>query len=373
MRRIDHALPAQSPGTQRTLSSWHFGQPGAQPRVYIQAALHADELPGMLVAHQLRHKLEALEQSGQIQGEIVLVPMANPIGLNQSSMGQLQGRFETASGHNFNRGFPDLVKSATDILQHQASLNADARHNQQLVRAALLTALAEYPTENELEFLQKTLFSLALEADVVLDLHCDSEAAMHLYVHRDQLEPASALAGYLGALTTMHTEQQQGQSFDDALSRQWWQLQRQFPDYPIPMACFAATVELRGQSDVELNQANGDADALLEFLRWRGALAGAARTPPAMRYPATALNCTEVLTAPCAGVVAYLGQVGRLVQAGEALAEIIDPLSGMVHTLRSSQTGMYYARAAQRFAHTGAELCFVAGPTLQRSGNLLSP
>lgn len=370
MQRIDHPLPSQSPGSQRSLSSWHFGQKGATPCVYIQAGLHADELPGVLVAHRLLQKLDVLEASGQIQGEIIVVPAANPIGMNQSCMGQHQGRFENASGRNFNRGFPDLVASAA--AQLQGCLTQDAMQNQALVRTALRTALLETAAPSELDAMQKILFGLALGADVVLDLHCDSEAALHLYAHSAQLEQATVLGAYLGAQATLHAQEQGGQSFDDACTRQWWLLRRQFSAHPIPMACCAVTVELRGQTDVNLALAESDAHGLLEFLRWRGALAGAVRQPPALPYPATPLNCVEVLAAAHSGVVVYHGAVGRLVEAGDALADILDPISGAVHTLRASQSGMYYARVMHRFAHSGAELCFIAGNTFQRSGHLLS-
>lgn len=370
MQRIDHSLPSQSPGTQRSLSSWHFGQKGATPRVYIQAGLHADELPGVLMAHRLLQKFEILEAAGQILGEIVVVPAANPIGMNQTCMGQHQGRFEHASGRNFNRGFPDLVAAAA--AQLQGRLTQDAQQNQTQVRAALHTALLAMPAVTELDVMQKTLFGLALDADVVIDLHCDSEAALHLYAHSAQLEQATALGSYLGARATLHAQQQGGQSFDDACTRQWWLLRRQFSAHPIPFACFAVTVELRGQADVGQALAEADANGLLEFLRWRGALMGAVRQPPALPFPSTPLNCVEVLNAPHSGVVVYHGATGRLVKAGEALVDILDPLSGAVLTLRASQPGMYYARVVHRFALTGAELCFIAGTTQQRSGHLLS-
>ena len=73
-----HLLLSPAPGTQRELLSLHYGQPGSGLKAYLQASLHADEMPGMLVAHHLRSKLDALEAAGLIQGEIILVPMANP-------------------------------------------------------------------------------------------------------------------------------------------------------------------------------------------------------------------------------------------------------------------------------------------------------
>jgi predicted deacylase len=82
-------LPSASPGTSRSLSIIRYGMPGSGPKVYIQAGLHADEAPGFLVAYHLQQLLDHAE----IKGEIILVPVANPIGLSQWRDDLLHGRF----------------------------------------------------------------------------------------------------------------------------------------------------------------------------------------------------------------------------------------------------------------------------------------
>jgi predicted deacylase len=69
MLRIDHPLLSNSLGSQKTLTSFHFGQPGSGLKVYIQASLHAEELPGMLVAHHLRALLETAGAAGGSQAD----------------------------------------------------------------------------------------------------------------------------------------------------------------------------------------------------------------------------------------------------------------------------------------------------------------
>ncbi len=64
MQRIDHPLLSNSLGSHRSLSSFHYGTPSQGPKVYIQASLHAEELPGMLVAHHLRALLDAADAAG---------------------------------------------------------------------------------------------------------------------------------------------------------------------------------------------------------------------------------------------------------------------------------------------------------------------
>src|SRR3546814_5615348 len=58
-------LLTASPGTSRELVVHRFGQAGARPKVYLQAALHADETPGLLVLHHLYGRSE--EHTSELQ------------------------------------------------------------------------------------------------------------------------------------------------------------------------------------------------------------------------------------------------------------------------------------------------------------------
>jgi len=87
------------------LTSFHYGTPGSGKKVYIQAAIHADEVPAMLVGHLLRAELERLDAEGRVKGEIILVPAANPLGLSQVLHGAPFGRYDLSTGTNFNRAY----------------------------------------------------------------------------------------------------------------------------------------------------------------------------------------------------------------------------------------------------------------------------
>ena len=72
-----HPLLAPVPGTERFIHSFHYGPAQPQGKVYIQASLHADELPGMLVAWHLKQRLAELQTAGRLRSEIVIVPVAS--------------------------------------------------------------------------------------------------------------------------------------------------------------------------------------------------------------------------------------------------------------------------------------------------------
>ena len=169
MRRIDHPLSGHSLGSHTTVTSFHFGVAGASPKVYIQASLHAEELPGMLAAHHLRAMLELAEKQGKLLGQVVLVPVANPIGLAQRLDHKPMGRFEFGSSENFNRNYPDLASAV--LPQVLGRLGQDAARNVVVVRGAVAAHLRDWQPATPLHSLRKTLVSLAFDADLVLDLH----------------------------------------------------------------------------------------------------------------------------------------------------------------------------------------------------------
>ena len=85
-------LPQMTPGTQRHIRLHRYGR-GHTRKAYIQASLHANETPAQLVALHLLALLDEADRAGQLQGEVVVVPAANPIGLSQVGRSHLHGRF----------------------------------------------------------------------------------------------------------------------------------------------------------------------------------------------------------------------------------------------------------------------------------------
>ena len=100
-------IPSASVGNQAHIHLHRFGPKGVKgvKKVYIQAGLHADEHPGLLVAQHLLRHLEQLDQQNALKAEIVLVPFANPVGLRQKTFGHFwwaaligtQGKILTAT------------------------------------------------------------------------------------------------------------------------------------------------------------------------------------------------------------------------------------------------------------------------------------
>ena len=103
-----YPLAHVSPGTRREVLVHRYGQDSGGNKAYLQASIHADETPALLTLHHLLRLLDRADRDGAITGEIVIVPYANPIGLDQFVNAGHTGRYELAGGGNFNRNWPDL-------------------------------------------------------------------------------------------------------------------------------------------------------------------------------------------------------------------------------------------------------------------------
>ncbi|HUE46142.1 MAG TPA: succinylglutamate desuccinylase/aspartoacylase family protein [Aestuariivirgaceae bacterium] len=364
MTHIDTiALPVTTPGTTRSLKVHHYGRAGARPKAYVQAGIHADELPANLAAQHLAGLLAGADRAGVVLGEIVLVPLANPIGLSHILFNHHQGRYHAQSGHNFNRGWPNVADGVAQAVRDR--LGGDGEVNLALLRAAVAEELGKVVPGNEVESLQLLLMKLAADADLVLDLHTDSEAELHLYVDPAHWPGAADLAGLLGASVVLFCRNSGNDPFEETVSRPYWLASQSATDAPIALP-LSVVVELRGEADVSDELARRDAEAVMRFLAQRGVIAGSGETPPAFTGIAAPLEATEIVKAPVGGILVYKKELGEQVAAGETIAEIVDPLAdgaGARTAVVATADGRLFARARQRLAWPGATLGKVQGLT----------
>jgi predicted deacylase len=357
------ALPAMSPGTQRTLKLHRYGAVGARPKVYIQAALHADELSGMLALHHLLRLLNEAEARGAITGEIVLVPVANPIGLSQVVLTVHAGARYVRSGGDFNRGWPDLFEGLPAALE--GKLGKDAAANVAAVRAAVGAKIEQLEQRDELSALRRSLLLLSHDADIVLDLHCDDEALPHVFMMPQHWPAGADLAADTGSAACMLCDDSGLHCFDETNSLPFTKLAKLLDDRcPVPPACFAATVEFRGQSDVFDELAERDARGLYRFLQRRGIVAGDAGRLPAA-CAATPLDRADYIYVPVAGLIAYKVALGDRVRKGDVVAEIVDPLADdplQARTPVHAKTdGLVISRCLKKLTAPGDSIGIIVG------------
>jgi predicted deacylase len=124
--------------------------------------------------------------------------------------------------------------------------------------------------------------------------------------------------------------------------------------------------------DVSYQLAQRDAHALLQFLAHSGVIDIPLEPLPAPLCAPTPLEGVEPISAPHAGVLVFRKNLGDRVEAGEAIADLIDPVSGKVSTLRPTLPGVFFARTAHRHLLRGMAVGKIAGAKAFRAGKLLS-
>ncbi|NVK32703.1 MAG: succinylglutamate desuccinylase/aspartoacylase family protein [Gammaproteobacteria bacterium] len=363
-------LGGMVPGETYSLRLRQYGSDKGGPSVYMQAALHADELPGMAALAMLEPQLLAAESAGKLCGRVTVVPMANPIGARQFINGRHQGRFDVADSLNFNRHHVAIDEQLIERLEGQLTESAD--DNAAFVRVQMATIAQQAlddPCLSVADQLRWQLFKVASNHQYVLDLHCDNHALVHLYASDSSWPALAPLHHRIGSVATMLAEVSGGDPFDEALVRPWLALQRHFGETKIPMGCHSCTVEFRGSNDVNPDYAEQDAAALLGFLSDIGVYQGEVEHHAAPKRSVIApLTAMSIIRATTGGMVLYDKDIGDWVLTGERVARIHDPLEQTWLEVFADQTGLIYGRPIKNWVRRGSVVTKIAGEQPVRVG-----
>lgn len=336
MERSEIFIGGDTAGIEWRIPVFRFkGRDAKAPSTYIQAALHANELPGTALLHFLLEKLRKADADGAILGDITVIPQANPIGLAQSHFGEMQGRFDLGSRANFNRDFPLIALSERDTLLD----NPDRR--------------------SAADRLKRTLLHAALGAELVVDLHCDDESLQYAYIDEAFWPEAADLAAALD-MQAVFLSDGESTAFEEAVG---YAFKRQGGEKlaSVP-GRLSVTVELRGRRDVYPEMARRDADGLWTFLAGRGVVADPAHAAKPYAGSAIPLDNIEMVRAPEPGTVLFHRDIGETVKAGDLLATLITRPGMPDGTLdiKAGHDGLIATRSSARYARRGDDLMKIA-------------
>lgn len=348
------ALKAPSPGTQRFLVVHKFNNGTPGPKVYIQAALHADEWPGLLTLQHLLEQLIVLEKENNIRGEIVIVPFANPIGLDQKINGCVLGRHSFSAEGNFNRYWPDFSETVRKLTTETSATVGT-------IKQGLIEAAKNLPSNTPLEQLKAVLIGQSIDADIVLELHCDSEAIMHIFSNYRHKEQSETLAKCISSPLVLLEDTLIGSPFDVAHIQPWIEAEKA----NIPFACFAATIELRGFVDVSDELAAKDAIGILKFLTNQKSLDTSLLHDQNFKTETTNLTAVDFVCAPDTGIITWKVAIGDTIEKNQIIAEIVNIESLTPNKERtavfSRTKGVLFARPMARLATQGDIIAKIAG------------
>ncbi len=374
--KISRLLVGDTPGRSTELNYFRIGPEDAAKKVYLHAALHADEQPGILILHHLLPLLRDADAAGELNARFVLFPMVNPLGMGDIEFGRHQGRYNRDTGVNHNRGWPVLYDAVGDGLAEKFGNDAD--ENVSLVRAALREWVDSLPQVTAQDQWRHTVLTEACDADYVFDVHCDDDSLLHIFSIPQLADNMQQLADWSGAAATMLAEDSGGGSFDEVWPVFWQRLAAECPGKPIPLPVVSCTLEYRGQIDTfdELNRQ--DAHNLYGYFQQQGLIGGVPLGQKGEARAGTDLRATEYLRAPQAGLLAYRVELGDWVEKGDCIAELIqlDGDGAFIDRmpLLAGTSGQVISRKINKYVWAGANVSKIVGTEIleSRSGSLLS-
>ena len=162
------------------------------PTVYIQSSIHGAEVQGNVVIYQLIQYLKQLD----VCGEIILVPNCNPVGTNIKAGEYTLGRFDPVNGTNWNRGYyydEQKVHEFAATVSAQESLSSVKQRFRAFWRQAINEKLSSGWGLGLAQQLNLKLQLLAVDADIVLDLHNGPVSTRHVYLPEYAADAAKLL------------------------------------------------------------------------------------------------------------------------------------------------------------------------------------
>ncbi len=368
-------LRGDTPGTVTELPFYRIGPAEAPEKVYIQAALHADEQPGTMLLHHLLPMLRQADEQELLRARFTIVPMANPLGMANIVQRRHLGRSDLATGVNYNRQWPDLFAMIRSQLAGR--LNDDELFNVNLIRKAVASWIDAQQPRSAPEQLRLFLLREAHDAEFVLDLHCDTDSLPYIYTSPELMPELQDLSDWMGAAAVLTAADSGGGSFDEVLPLLYRKVAQSNPGKPVPMASATATLEYRGLADSFDHFGEQDALRLFGFLAGRGLIAADPGPRPEPSCTATPFEATDVVRVDRPGLLAYRVDLGQRVTRGQPIADLIamdGPEAFLARTpVLAGTDGFVLSRSIRKYVTRGEFVAKVVGtvPLPARKGYLL--
>ncbi len=339
------------------------GSDAKAPSVYIQASLHGAEVQGNGVIY---HLLQYLTKHPPL-GTVVCVPAANPYATHNRSGEFTQGRCDPISGFNWNRGYLKLTceTRAKQQFSEQLCLDDFVNKHQNLtwpvIKKSFKEKLRETLTAYHARKIQEGMPShehillplqkMALEADIVLDLHTAPNGTRYLYSPHYAVESSKTF----NIQNILSIPNHFAGAMDEACFCPWWELSNCLD---VPIEYEAYTLEFGGQESLDLEEAKKDCSNILSYLYHKGVThENAAKQISPELYHIGFLKNYQTVYAPYGGLYHYIQEPGSKVTKGQNIAHVINThdLSHM-QSIQAPCGGLITMRASSSIIHQGDEL-----------------
>jgi predicted deacylase len=307
---------------------------GTQPgkKAYLQSNLHGAEIVGNAVIYQLIEFLMTLDES-QLNGEIWLVPVCNPLSTSQRTHFFSTGRFNVYDGKDWNRIFWDYEKECQDLSEFastQINLEiTEVRKNYlQRIISNLDKQLDKIKAPSSVphnERYRYQLQSLCLDANYVIDIHSSSNQALdYLYCFQGREESAKFFLLDYGIVMNEYD----GDAFDEAFMKPWLALERELSGLgkTLKFDVESWTLELGSGMQMNPESVKKGVAGIKNYLVQQGLLqipGFPIRDAEAKEMSFIQKNQIKKYYAPAGGMIQERVPLGSEVKAGEHLYQII--------------------------------------------------
>lgn len=234
------------------------------PTVYMQASMHASELQGNTVMIEL---LEYFRQY-QPKGNVYLIPQCNPIGKDVFIGAGHQGRFDSATGDNWNRYYNySKIDYKAFAEQHKtSSIVVYKKAFEELLQQKIAEELSNEWELSRARRLNLLVQQEAQKADFVLDLHTDTDAITYIYTAEFAKETAEKF-GYKHTLV-IDNDKAVG-ALDEAIFCPWWHLSQAFKELGRDEQVLKEgyTLELGSEEYINFDDAKMQTQGVLNYLK----------------------------------------------------------------------------------------------------------
>lgn len=297
-----HSIQQLASGETLVVHSYTFNGFPSGPIIYLQGNLHGPEIFGTVL---LQKFMTYLKQADNFPGTVIVVPCANPMGVQSTQYNAIVGRWNIQSGVNWNRIFPiheswQTPQDCIDYCEQQLGKN----------------------TLSSEERLAATLRLLSANATHSIDIHTTGSACEpHVFTHQE----AHKIFTPLGA--SVHIEwnaQEAVGAFDESCILPFQQ------SSPMPFAC---TWEVHHHNNLEKHILEDRLQKLIHWIEciWSDKIDSA--ISPKI-YP---IHNAVHFSSPVAGYYVWKKSVGDHVQIGEAYAEVFQPWDNTCVVLKAER------------------------------------
>lgn len=333
------------------LKTYKFESKKSKKKAYIQANLHGAEIVGNAVIYELLQFFSQLN-SDDINGEILLVPMCNPIGINQRNLFFSTGRFSPYDGNNWNRIFWDYSHENVNINNFITdNLNLSKEQIQQNFSEKILTKFADkLKSVNKnrgisfSEHYRNILHSLSLDANYIIDIHSSSVKAIdYLYCFDYRQKSANYFLFDYAILMNKYD----GNAFDEAFLNPWLILEKKFSQAGrnITFDVESWTLELGAGMKVNEESVNQGVKGIINYLAAKNIL-NLDVIIPTKNTQFVLKNNIKSYYAPQGGIIRKRLSEGTKVTEGDILYQLLSfPKGGempIIIEIESADTGIIY-------------------------------